>query len=1179
MAEIRATPQQQAAASYRGGALLVSAAAGSGKTKVLVDRLMGYLTDPDHPADIDEFLMITYTKAAASELRGKIAARIAERLAEEPDNRHLQRQMTRVYLAQISTVHAFCQTILRQYAVEAELPADFRVADEQQAAALRAQVLRDTLAERYADLQQEPDFAAMIDTLGYGRDDRRLLVLAEESYTIMRCQVDPAAWMQSCLQAYDLPEETQAEKTAWGGYFMQERLRVLQGVQALLTQALALCVGDEKLEAKCRPVLQKNLEDVRAQQAMQTWDACVAGKLTSFGTMRGAGDPDALARIKALRKQAWDSIKEIQSCFYADSARVVQDLRQTLPALRGLLSLLRDFDARFTQEKLRRHLLDFSDLEHRMIRLLTQRGSGKPTAAARSIAEAYREILIDEYQDSNAVQECIFQAVSRDGANLFMVGDVKQSIYRFRLADPAIFLQKYNTYPMLQSISDTGPRKLLLSQNFRSRAEVLSAANDVFSLVMKKEAGELDYTAEEALVPGLPYPQADGPKVELHCLNLTESGEASGGKTEAEAEFVASRIEKMLDGSTMVTENGALRPARASDIVILMRSPGMSAGVYQAALQQRGIACETGSGTDLLQTAEVEILLQMLQLIDNPHRDIPLIAAMASPVFGFSPEELALLRAQDQTSDFYGCICACETPTQKLRAFTDWLHAMRRESRRAALPELLDTIVQSSGLETVFSSMEDGEGRSRNIAAFLSFVTASAQTDVHSLSELVRLLDELIARGAQLPAQEAAAQTNAVRIMSIHKSKGLEFPIVILSDLSRKMNLQDNQSAVLTDDTLLLGGNVVDLQSRSFYPSLARMAIMRRKTQQTVSEEMRVLYVAMTRAKERLIMTSCAAHYDKRLQNLVPLLSVPLLSCVSASARRPDDWILMTALCRTESGALFARSGPCACSSVQESPWFVTMQDVEAPQAAERGREQPQRAEAAPFDMQQALACTEFRYAHKAATALPSKLTATQLKGRLLDEEAAEEAPQARTKRPRRTLQLRQDAPLTGRERGNATHLFMQFVRYAACTTEEGIRQELERLQTQKFLTPAQAAAVDTGRILRLFTSALGKRILTAQKLRREFKFSILTDAAAFDPAAAGEQVMLQGVVDCFWQEPDGIVILDFKTDFIDGDLTQKAERYAPQLHAYAGALSRIYEMPVKQTILYFFSAGEAVEV
>ena len=1179
MAEIRATPQQQAAASYRGGALLVSAAAGSGKTKVLVDRLMGYLTDPDHPADIDEFLMITYTKAAASELRGKIAARIAEQLAEEPDNRHLQRQMTRVYLAQISTVHAFCQTILRQYAVEAELPADFRVADEQQAAALRAQVLRDTLAERYADLQQEPDFAAMIDTLGYGRDDRRLLALAEESYTIMRCQVDPAAWMQSCLRAYDLPEGTQAEETVWGGYFMQERLRVLQSAQALLEQALALCAGDEKLEAKCRPVLQKNLEDIQAQQAMQTWDACAAGKLTSFGTMRGAGDPDTLARIKALRKQAWDSVKDIQSCFYADSARVVQDLRRTLPALRGLLSLLRDFDARFTQEKLRRHLLDFSDLEHRMIRLLTQRGSGKPTAAARSIAETYREILIDEYQDSNAVQECIFQAVSRDGANLFMVGDVKQSIYRFRLADPAIFLRKYNTYPMLQTVSDTGPRKLLLSQNFRSRAEVLSAANDVFSLVMKKEAGELDYTADEALVPGLPYPQADGPKVELHCLNLTDSGENGGGKTEAEAEFVASRIAKLLDDSTMVTENGALRPAKASDIVILMRSPGMSAGVYQAALQQRGIACEAGSGTDLLQTAEVEILLQLLQLIDNPHRDIQLIAAMASPVFGFSPEELALLRAQDQTSDFYGCICACEHPTQKLRAFTDWLHAMRRESRRAALPELLGTIVQSSGLEAVFASMEDGESRSRNIAAFLSFVTASAQTDVHSLSELVRLLEELTARGAQLPAQETTAQTNAVRIMSIHKSKGLEFPVVILSDLSRKMNLQDNQSAVLTDDALLLGGNVVDLQSRSFYPSLARMAIMRRKTQQTVSEEMRVLYVAMTRAKERLIMTSCAARYDKRLQNLVPLLSVPLLSCVSASARRPDDWILMTALCRTESGELFARSGPCACSSVQENPWRVTMQDVEAPQAAERGREQPQRVEAASFDMQQALACIEFQYAHEAATKLPSKLTATQLKGRLLDEEAAEEAPQARTNRPHRTLRLRQDAPLTGRERGNATHLFMQFVRYAACTTEAGVRQELERLQAQKFLTPAQAEAVDVGKILQLFTSALGKRILTAQKLRREFKFSILTDAAEFDPAAAGEQVMLQGVVDCFWQEPDGIVILDFKTDYIDGDLTKKAERYAPQLHAYAGALSRIYEMPVKQTILYFFSAGEAVEV
>ena len=1180
MAEIRATPQQRAAAEDRGGALLVAAAAGSGKTKVLVDRLMGYLTDPTDPADLDEFLIITYTRAAASELRGKIAARIAEALAAAPDDRHLQRQLTRVYLAQISTVHSFCQTVLRQYAAEADLPADFRVADEQQAAALRAQTLRDVLSELYAQLDSEPDFAAMIDTLGYGRDDRELLDLAESSYSVMRCKVDPEAWMADCLRAYALPEGIKAEQTIWGAYYIKARAGVLARADAMLAQAEALCRGNAAMEEKCAPLLRQNRELVRTLLTETTWDGCVQAGFPSFGTLRMPKDAENKEQIQTLRDEAKQRFKTVQSYFYAPSEQVVADLRKTLPALRGLLTLLKRFDERFTQEKRRRHLLDFSDLEHCMIGLLTKKGSGRPTKAAKSLAQTYREILIDEYQDSNAVQERIFQAVSRDGKNLFMVGDVKQSIYRFRLADPSIFLSKYDAYPPLGEQTPGEPRKLLLSQNFRSRPEILEAANDVFSLVMKKEAGELDYTPDEALVPGAQFPDAPGPKVELHCLNYLAASGERGDKTGAEAEFVAARIERLLREAS-VAENGVLRPAKPSDIVILMRSAGMTAGVYQAALQKHGIVCDVGADGDLMQTAEVEILFQLLQIIDNPHRDIPLAAAMASPVFGFAPEELALLRAQERDADLYGCLCACREPSEKLRAFLSWLTRMREESRRTPLPEFLNTVVQSSGLETVFSALPDGERRRSSLAAFASFVTTGAQTELCSLSELVQLLTQMQQRGAKLPVQDAPARPDAVRILTIHKSKGLEFPIVILADLARKMNMQDNAAAVLTDEELLIGGNVVDLASRSYYHGLARRAIIDRKTAQTVSEELRVLYVAMTRAKEQLIMTSCSAQYASRLKKLLLRLSDPLGPWVSAAVRQPDEWILLAALCRTESGALFAACGPCAYSRVRRYPWLVTLQDVSPAAPAARGTDAETPRQAPPLDREQVQQSVSFRYAHEAATRLPAKLTATQLKGRGLDLEAAEEAsaqPEP-ARKPWRTPQFLQDRPLTGREKGSATHLFMQFVRYEACTSREGIRQELTRLQAEKFLTPRQAEAVDAEKILALFSSELGKQILNAEDLRREFKFSILTDAAAYDPAAAGEQVMLQGVVDCFWQEAGGIAILDFKTDYIDGDLNEKAARYAPQLRAYAQALSRIYDLPVRKTILYFFSAGRAVEI
>lgn len=582
-----------------------------------------------------------------------------------------------------------------------------------------------------------------------------------------------------------------------------------------------------------------------------------------------------------------------------------------------------------------------------------------------------------------------------------------------------------------------------------------------------------------------------------------------------------------------------------------------------------------------MQTAEIEILFQLLQIIDNPHRDIPLAAAMASPVFAFSPEELALLRAQEQHADLYDCLCACREPDEKLRAFLSWLSRMRAESRRTPLPEFLNAVVQSSGLETVFSALPDGERRRGNLAAFASFVTAGTQAELRSLSDLVQLLWQIQQRGAGLPTQDAPARSDAVRIMTIHKSKGLEFPIVILADLARKMNMQDNASAVLTDEELLLGGNVVDLASRSYYHGLARRAIIDRKTAQTVSEEMRVLYVAMTRAKEQLIMTSCSAHYGSRLKKLLLRLSDPLGPWVSAAVRQPDEWILLAALCRTESGALFAECGPCVYSRVHQYPWLVTLQNVSPAAPAARGTETEETHAVRPLDRGQVLESVAFRYAHEAATRLPAKLTATQLKGRGLDLEAAKEAPAQPepSRKPWRTPQFLQDRPLTGREKGSATHLFMQFVRYESCTTREGIRQELVRMQAEKFLTPRQAEAVDAEKILALFSSELGNRILHADSLRREFKFSILADAAAYDPAAVGEQVMLQGVVDCFWQEPDGIVILDFKTDYIHGDLQQKAARYAPQLRAYAQALSRIYQCPVKKTVLYFFSAGREVEI
>ena len=1179
------TEAQRAVVAHEGGALLVSAAAGSGKTKVLVDRLLRKLCAPDTPANIDEFLIITYTNAAAAELRAKISAALSERLAERPDDRHLQRQLTRIYLTQISTVHAFCAVLLRRYAHALDLPADFRVGEEYEMEVLRERVLDEVLEEAYAHLDERPEVAAAVDALGYGRDDRRLAELVLQLYEASRCQIDPEAWLDRCTQSYTEAQAQCAEQTPWGAYWMERLHTAAADACVCLRDAIVLSQRDDALAEKYIPLFADNLELAETYRHMTRWDEVFAAREPDFRRLpvvRKAEDTGAKEQAAALRKAATGLLRDALDVFYGDSQTVCRDLARSFGPLSGLFRLVRDFGAAYRRAKRQRKLLDFSDLEHEAIRLLTDRYTGRPTAAAREIAAQYREILVDEYQDANAVQETIFQAVSRGGQNLFLVGDVKQSIYRFRLADPALFLQKYEDYPFPADAEPDGPRKIVLSDNFRSREEILAAANDVFSLVMNREAGELDYGEAEALHAGRSFPAADGPFVELHCIDLQDGADEDGPgleKSREEAAFAARRIRQLLDSGCPVTDGEALRPVRPGDIAILMRSPGMTAGVYRQALAALGIDSVSDRSGSVLETSEAEILMALLAVIDNPHQDVPLVTALCSPVFGVSPDELAQARTGKRDGDDYDCLLALEQPPEKVAHFLRWLDGIRPRVSELPLPELLDEIFASTGMLDVFAARPDGLQRVKNLESLRELAIAAGKTERCSLFSFRMQLEQMKQRGVAPPQGGDTAPKNAVRIMSIHKSKGLEFPIVFLADLSRRFNLQDNAANVLTDPMLGAAGLVTDVEANTCWPTIAHMAIADRKTRQAVAEEMRVLYVAMTRAKERLIMSFCSAQLNSVLKKWNAALSRPLRPYVSAQARRLGDWVLLTALGRTESGALHTVTGGNDWCEVQRFPWAVHLHSA----AGLRGWKPDESAAEEPPeplpDPETVEAALRTDYPYPAATQLPSKVTATQLKGRLLDAEAAEAADvrQARPAPVWRKPEFMQSAPLRGREKGNATHLFMQFAHYEACTEQTGLEAELRRLVDERFLTLRQAEAVDLGHILRLFASPLGRRILAAQELRREFKFSILTDAADYFRGTEGEEVLLQGVVDCFWREPEGLVVLDFKTDRITGNPAEKAARYAMQVRAYAAALTRIFDIPVRETILYFFDCDQAV--
>ena len=1170
MAEVKLTPAQQAVVDDRGGALLVSAAAGSGKTKVLVDRLLKQVCDPSDPCNIDEFLVITYTKAAAAELRGKIAQALSQRLTEEPENRHLQRQLHRIYLAEISTVHAFCSGLLRTYAHLLDIPADFRVAEETESKLLQDLVLEELLEQGYAEA--DLDFLEMAASFGYGRDDRRLPEAVKMAHGEMRCRADMDGWVRQMLETLELSGCTDVSQTVWGDYLLTEFRGFLDRSVEKFQKAMAEMAYYPNIEKGLLKIFTENLAQLQQLRSCGSWDEIVANRVVSFGRAGAIRNPEDAAvkeRIAKVRTLCWTELKTWQEYFFAGSDSVLEDLRQTTAGAKALLRFTAAFDRAYAAEKKRRKLLDFSDLEHQAIRLLTDRYTGRPTKAAEEISGRFREIMVDEYQDSNQVQDTIFEALSRNGQNRFMVGDVKQSIYRFRLAEPELFLRKYEAYPDHTESEPGKPRKILLSHNFRSRPEILAACNDVFRLIMRRQVGGLDYGDKEALRPGRNCTPAAEPMVELHCLTNTEKEEKAPDKSEQEANYVARQIRAMLDAETPVTDGDTERPIRPGDIVILMRSLSSTANTYLQALGRYGVPAVCDRGGSLLETSEVQILLAILQIVDNPHQDVPLITAMASPVFGFTPDELARPRTQNRKDDYYDTILAAARPGDKLDRFLQLLEALRQELPWKNLHELIDSVLEKTGLLAVFAAMEDGIRRQRNLQAFRAFAVNFEATGSKSLPQLLWHLQQLQETGGQLPMPKGAAE-NAVTLMTVHSSKGLEFPVVFLCDLSRRFNRSDMQDAILVDQQLAVGYSHVDHERFVRYPTVARQAIALKKTRESVSEELRILYVAMTRARERLIMTYYSRHLLSELKNINSQLTMPIGDDLCASAGCPGKWILTAALCRTEAGALLNLVEGNDVSRVWDTTWKIVYADLAAAPEAEEieglllDREKQEQEV-------KGLSLLTYEYPYAQVCDQPRKLTATQLKGRRIDEEAADgagERKSAVTGRFRRPHFLQQG--LTPQERGTATHLFMQFADYHACASAAGIAEELERLVQEEFLTQAQASAVETAQILQLFRSELGSWLLTRQELHREFKFSLLVP----HPDAAGEQAMLQGVVDCFVCEPDGITVLDFKTDRVPDP-----ERYRGQLEAYGSALSRIWRLPIKEKLLYFFATGTAIKI
>lgn len=1142
------TPAQTAAVEHRGGALLIAAAAGSGKTQVLVERLMSRISAQDGP-DIDDFLVITFTRAAAAELRERIAFELTKKLSADPSSRRLRRQLALVSRAHISTIDAFCAEIVRANAHLLDIRPDFRIADEHESALMRSRVLEELLEARYSAIT--PGFAALADAMGAGRkNDSQLVDTVLETHGALQAHAYPRRWIEARLS--EPTDYSDIGESVWGAELLgraSHRTEQLIGLAREAREGLFMIEAADKAYGE------------RFDEAIESFEAFLAALGEGWDAASHFGAPQ-MKGLKALKKEyqnepevifarkVWEMMKDgrtLAKYFDADSSVHLNEMVRSRVVTDELFRLILDFDDELTEEKKRRGVLDYGDLEHLSVRLLVDE-NGAPTPRARDIAAGFAEILVDEYQDVSGVQDMIFSAVSQEKKNLVLVGDVKQSIYRFRLADPTIFLKKYNEWE--DAPAPGMPRRLLLSANFRSRTTILDAVNDLFSRIMTPELGEMEYGENEALRGGGTFPDSDEPPFELLLLDRPQLPE-DADKDAAEATLTAQRIRALLDSG--MTVQG--RPLAPGDIAVLLRSVSSHGEEFAAALRREGIAASAQKNGPT-EDAGVSAVLAFLSVIDNPHQDVALIAVLRSMLFGFTTDELAAIRASEKNTDFYSALTVRAQTDAKCADFLAFLSRCRDAAPELGLERLLLMIYDETGV----TAATDSGG----FCALLDAVRAFEARGGAGLYGFVTELREMEEAGKPFSLPPAKTAGGEVTVCSIHASKGLGWPVVVVAGLSNKFNLEDEKKTFLIHRDLGIGPYFVDTERGIKYPTFAREAIKGKIRNETLSEEMRLLYVAMTRAKEKLILVTNPSKGAETWAELSAAASEPvpaeLEKCVSMG-----QWVLLTA----------------ALLSEHDPKWRPV---IAVPhESGEQKTESAERREADAGLADEISRRIAFAPPAGEAWRIPSKITATELKGSAKSAEAAEDADTyVRTEAAnlRRPVFETERTRLTPTERGTALHKAVQFSDLALCVSEEGARGEIERLRERHLLTPAEADSVHPADLTALAASPLGNRMLASPGLRREFKFSLLIPAGELLDGAGEDELLLQGVVDCLFDDGDGLVIVDFKSDNVTR-LSQSAavKQYAPQLGAYAKAMERIFGRPVREKILYFFRTREAVNI
>ena len=1271
---VRWMPEQIEAIESRGVNLLVAAAAGSGKTSVLVERIIRQITGPVSPVDIDRLLVVTFTNAAATEMRERIARALAEKGGAGPDARRLERQAILLNRAQISTLHAFCMEVLRQYFYRIDLDPSFRVADETEAALIQLEVLEDLFERCYA-LGDDTPFTRLVESYGGNRDDSSLAPLVLDVFRFARSTPDPVGWLEKVAARFELPETAGFDELPWTAPLKNAVVIEVEGLLAAANLAAELAVRPggpvPYLEAlhKDREMLENLLQLCRGAD----WETLAGGfDRIRFSQLKSCKKGEAGDQLKKQVQDLRDSVKKRVSSlreqyFSIGAAELVAGLRGVAPLVRELAGLTRDFGEAYQKAKAGRGVVDFSDLEHLCLKVLGDPAPGGyiPTAAALELRRRFEEVLVDEYQDTNAVQEAIINLVSRQDEarpNLFAVGDVKQSIYRFRLAEPGLFLEKYRRYPVTTGGRE---RRIDLNRNFRSRSHLVDAVNFIFRQLMTGSVAEISYDRAVELVYGADYPPAGSAEeqsepemakipeaVEFYLVereNQTGTGSSikegppeeneSDGEAGApeeleeeleaeqkEARLIARRIREMVAGgprgeagfSILDKKSGAYRPVSYRDIVVLMRATSGYANTFVEEFRQAGVPAYAELATGYFEATEVETVLSLLKVIDNPRQDVPLAGVLRSPVVGLDAGELAQIRLCQKKGDFFDALVAAAIGggalSDRLAQFLEQLERWRTTARRGALSDLIWSLYRETGYYDQVGGLPGGAQRQANLRALYHRARQYEVTVFRGLFLFLRFIERLRDEGRDLgTAQYLSEKENVVRIMSIHKSKGLEFPVVFVAGLGRKFNLKDLNKTILLHKDLGLGPQLVDVETRLTYPTAAKLALKNRLRMEALAEEMRLLYVAMTRARERLVLVGSARKLPecaRRWCGTPGTAGWPLPDWQLAGAGSCLDW-LVPAVARHRDGGLIRDLGgveepPVDAVAQDRSRWQVRVSDgrlYDNPEKTEERddfwdrvrRLEPCGPPGPLFDeISRRLA---WRYPYPGLEGYAAKASVTELKRRF-DGQAAPEDESRPGFRPaigERPRFLQEDRGLTASEYGSALHLVMQHLNIGGDLDAAAIQEQVHAMVLNELLTHEQASAVQVNKIKIFADSPLGNRLRKARSVWRELPFTLALPACEVYPDAEekcrlhtslgksgleGELVLVQGVIDCLFEEEDGLVLLDYKTDRVKPDQVETlAARYRGQLNLYARAVESILGRKVKEKYLYLFSVGAEVEM